>query len=62
MYEKFLSEVANYITINISSPNTEDLRSFHEQNKLDELLEAINKEKKKFKCKNSNCCKSFTRY
>ena len=39
-------EVADYITINISSPNTEDLRSFHEQTKLSELLEIINKEKK----------------
>ena len=39
-------EVANYITINISSPNTEDLRSFHEQTKLNELLETIDKEKK----------------
>ena len=37
---------ADYITINISSPNTEDLRSFHEQTKLDELLQTINKEKK----------------
>ena len=43
---KIFHEVANYITINISSPNTEDLRSFHEQNKLNELLETINKEKK----------------
>ena len=38
--------VADYITINISSPNTEDLRSFHDQTKLNELLETINKEKK----------------
>ena len=43
--EKF-SEVADYITINISSPNTEDLRSFHEDTKLNELLEAVNKAKK----------------
>jgi len=39
-------EVADYITINISSPNTEDLRSFHETTKLNELLQIINKEKK----------------
>jgi len=39
-------EVADYITINISSPNTEDLRNFHDQIKLNELLETINKEKK----------------
>ena len=31
--EKF-SEVADYITINISSPNTENLRNFHEENKI----------------------------
>ena len=40
-------EVADYITINISSPNTEDLRSFHEQRKLNELLKNIDNEKKK---------------
>ena len=39
-------EVADYITINISSPNTEDLRNFHEHNKLNELLQTINNEKK----------------
>ena len=43
---KTFHEVADYITINISSPNTEDLRNFHEQRKLNELLEIINKEKK----------------
>tara|TARA_B100000902_G_C27141215_1_gene828752 strand:- start:4 stop:1050 length:1047 start_codon:yes stop_codon:yes gene_type:complete len=43
---KTFHEVANYITINISSPNTEDLRSFHDQTKLNELLETIDKEKK----------------
>ena len=43
---KTFNEVADYITINISSPNTEDLRSFHEQTKLNELLETIDKEKK----------------
>ena len=43
---KTFHEVADYITINISSPNTENLRSFHDQTKLNELLEAIKKEKK----------------
>ncbi len=38
--------VADYFAINISSPNTEDLRSFHEQKKLNELLQTIIKEKK----------------
>ena len=41
--------VADYITINISSPNTEDLRDFHNQNKLNDLLEIIDKEKKNFR-------------
>ena len=36
----------DYITINISSPNTEDLRDFHNQNKLNDLLITIDKEKK----------------
>ena len=43
---KTFYEVADYITINISSPNTEDLRNFHDQTKLNELLETIDKEKK----------------
>jgi dihydroorotate dehydrogenase len=43
---KIFHEVADYITINISSPNTEDLRSFHEQTKLNELLKKIDEEKK----------------
>jgi len=44
---KIFHEVADYITINISSPNTEDLRSFHNQEKLGELLKSIGEEKKK---------------
>ena len=48
--EKF-SEVADYITINISSPNTENLRNFHESEKLDELLNLIDEEKKNLKSK-----------
>ena len=36
---------ADYITINISSPNTENLRNFHDQTRLDELLKEIKKEK-----------------
>ena len=43
---KTFQNVADYITINISSPNTEDLRSFHDQKKLNQLLENIDKEKK----------------
>jgi dihydroorotate dehydrogenase len=43
---KTFHHVADYITINISSPNTEDLRSFHDTTKLNELLKTINEEKK----------------
>ena len=45
---KFYS-YADYITINISSPNTEGLRSFHEENSMANLLEGLNKLKKKNK-------------
>ena len=31
-------DIADYITINISSPNTEGLRDFHDQSKLKDLL------------------------
>ena len=48
---KIFHHTADYITINISSPNTEDLRSFHEQTKLNELLQTINKEKKNLNSK-----------
>ena len=41
-----LSTYADYITINISSPNTEGLRSFHDQKELENLLTGINKIKK----------------
>jgi dihydroorotate dehydrogenase len=44
-------EVADYITINISSPNTENLRNFHDQTRLDELLKEIKKEKKNLNSK-----------
>ena len=36
-------DIADYITINISSPNTEGLRDFHDQEKLKDLLLALNK-------------------
>ena len=38
-------DIADYITINISSPNTENLRKLHDQVKLDKLLKSIEKEK-----------------
>ena len=43
---KTFNGVSDYITINISSPNTEDLRNFHDQKKLDDLLKLIEKEKR----------------
>ena len=43
---KIFHNLADYITVNISSPNTEDLRSFHKQNKLNELLKQLDNEKK----------------
>ena len=44
-------EFADYITINISSPNTENLRNLHEQTKLNDLLKSIILEKQKLKSK-----------
>jgi len=38
--------LADYITVNISSPNTEGLRDFHDQEKLVDLIIALNKIKK----------------
>ena len=38
--------LADYLTINISSPNTENLRSFHNEDELNKLLNLIEKEKK----------------
>ena len=46
--EKFY-EVADYITVNISSPNTENLRNFHDEGKLQDLLKNISEKKKNLK-------------
>ena len=46
---KTFHDDADYITINISSPNTENLRSFHEGNKLQDLLKSIMTERKNLK-------------
>jgi dihydroorotate dehydrogenase len=46
---KTFHNIADYIAINISSPNTENLRNFHEQTKLDELLNSIEQEKTNLK-------------
>ena len=42
---RVLNKLGDYITINISSPNTENLRSFHNPDELKELLIALNEEK-----------------
>ena len=47
-FKKFY-DLADYITINISSPNTERLRNFHSKNELNELLDTIINEKEKLK-------------
>ncbi len=44
-----LNKFANYLTINISSPNTEGLRDFHEKELLSNLLKKIQEEKKRKK-------------
>ena len=43
--------LADYLTINISSPNTENLRSFHNEDELSKLLDLVEKEKKILKTK-----------
>ena len=48
---KTFHQEADYITINISSPNTTDLRKFHNQKKLDDLLKSIEKEKENLSSK-----------
>ena len=45
-FKKFYN-LADYITINISSPNTENLRDFHNLDELENLLDKIFAEKKK---------------
>jgi len=39
-----LNQFGNYVTINISSPNTENLRNFHNPQELEELLKLLNDE------------------
>ena len=38
-------KIADYLTINISSPNTDNLRDFHNEKELDELLKSVINEK-----------------
>ncbi len=49
-FKKFYS-LADYITINISSPNTENLRDFHKKDELISLIKKLKIEKDKFKTK-----------
>ena len=49
-FRKFYN-LADYITINISSPNTENLRDFHNQDELNSLIGKLKNEKKEL---NSN--------
>ena len=42
-------KLADYLAINISSPNTENLRKFHDEQELNRLLDAIYKERAKIK-------------
>ena len=49
-FRKFYN-LADYITINISSPNTENLRDFHNQYELNSLIDKLKNEKKEL---NSN--------
>ena len=49
-FKKFYN-LADYITINISSPNTENLRDFHNLDELRNLLDKIFAEKKKLSSK-----------
>ena len=46
---KTFHDIADYITINISSPNTENLRDFHDQNKFEKLISSIEKEMQELK-------------
>ena len=49
-FRKFYN-LSDYITINISSPNTENLRDFHKQDELNSLIDKLKNEKKEL---NSN--------
>ena len=46
LYNIMKYSLADYVTINISSPNTENLRDFHDETKLESLMRNINKLKK----------------
>ena len=49
-FKKFHT-LADYITVNISSPNTENLRDFHNQEELNSLIKELKNEKRKLNSK-----------
>ena len=49
-FKKF-QNLGDYITINISSPNTENLRDFHNQEELNSLIKILKNEKEKLNSK-----------
>jgi len=49
-YKKF-HMLGDYITINISSPNTENLRDFHNKDELNSLIKELKEEKEKLNSK-----------
>ena len=49
-FKKF-HNLADYITVNISSPNTENLRDFHNQEELNSLIQELKNEKRKLNSK-----------
>ena len=49
-FRKFY-ELADYLVINISSPNTDNLRDFHNKDELNSLINAIKEEKEKLNSK-----------
>ena len=49
-FKKF-NDLADYMAINISSPNTENLRDFHNQDELNSLIRELKNEKKKLDSK-----------
>jgi len=48
---KKFHNLADYITVNISSPNTENLRNFHNQGELNSLIKELKNEKRKLNSK-----------
>lgn len=56
---KTFANLASYLTINISSPNTPGLRDLQQHDELKQLLQAINKERKQQNLKSSKTVPMF---